>query len=55
MQNELGFEVLNWCAYCKSGIHIGEAYVVDKEGNIYHPECYSIKNTYCDSFGDEDN
>ena len=40
-----------WCGYCKNRISIEERYCV-KGRSIYHPECFTQKNTFSASLND---
>ena len=44
-------EVRGYCLYCKNIIYYSQAHTEDKDGKIYHPDCYIQLNTFTDDFG----
>jgi len=42
-----------YCAYCKNEILETEEFEIEGS-EIFHPFCLEQKNSYCDSFGDNE-
>lgn len=41
-----------YCNYCKDEIESNDRIKKDKQGNVYHEECFEQMNTYVDEFGE---
>ena len=49
MNDDLIYDEVLWCVYCKDVIEEGTPYVVDGE-NLYHPDCHKLLNEDEDPF-----